>query len=295
MADLFVGRQRQLRASLDLLAAPGDGAVQDIVGVRGLGKSAFIERMSDRAVQLKIPGLHVEVYSLDMQVHGLGVGFLPGDRGANASPDMLQEVFTRSQLLMGVIAKGHREFDRFRLLSVDLSRDARAPAAAAGISMGKRANIDKLQLTVQQSDAAVRQYLRALQNQLDDAFVEAWDEFSVRRRILIAVDSFQLAADNELGQWLIRMVLRLRNTLTVLARTPSNIPLWSGEADLSPVELPFFGRDEITEYLGRRLGADGPISAFAETTREFTDGHPGGVKLVGDLIMNKGGPGPQAG
>ena len=319
MVDLFIGRERELRGSLELLAAPGEGAVQDIMGLRGAGKTSFLQQLSDRAGRLELPGQEVRVHNLDMQNHGLGVGFLPGDLGANASLDILREVFATSRQLMGSVAEGQREFRGFLLLSRRLWQQANVPlAAAADITLGKTTRPgtsdgdppgpqaqmhgesresstftqigNQVNIRVEQpDDAAFRQHLRALQDQLDDGFVEAWEEFTARRRVLITVDSFQLAADNELGQWFIRIARRLRNTLTVLARTPSDTPLWRDGAALAPLHLPFFSADEITDYLQRRLSASAPLDELAETTHDFTDGHPGGVNLVGNLIMNKGG------
>jgi hypothetical protein len=291
VVDLFVGREHELQASLDLLAVPGEGAVRDIVGVRGVGKSSFLHRLSDRARQLKLPGQEVRVYNLDMQQHGLGVGFLPGDLGANASLDIVREVFTTSRQLLGSIAEDQREFKGFRLLSQKLWNEVNFPAApSTGITLGKHASIGTAEIRVMQpDDAAFRRHIRALQSQLDDGFTEAWEEFTARRRVLITVDTFQLAADNELGRWFIRMAGQLRNTLTVLARTPSDASLWQEGAGLDQIQLPFFTIDEITDYLQRRLGTSAPLRELAATTLDFTDGHPEGVNLAGDLIMNKGG------
>jgi hypothetical protein len=289
--DLFVGRQRELQGLFDRLAAPGGGAVKDIVGVRGVGKSSFLQRLSAQAGDLELTGQETRVYNLDMQQNGLGVGFLPGDLGPNASLDIVREVFTTSRQLMGIVAGEQREFKGFRLLSQKLRHEASSPPASmASITLAKGATVREAQLhVVQPDDAAFRQHIRILQSQLDDSFVEAWEEFTTRRRILITVDTFQLAAENELGQWFVRMARRLRNTLTVLARTPSDIPLWPEGAGVEPMRLPFFNVDEITEYLQRRLGTSAALNELAETTHDFTDGHPEGVNLVGNLIMNKGG------
>ena len=271
MVDLFVGRQRELQGSLGLLAAPGEGAVQDIVGVRGVGKSSYLQRLSDRAGHLELPGQEVRVYNLDMQRHGLGVGFLPGDVGAHASLDIVREVFTTSRQLMGSIAEDQREFKGFRLLSQRLWHEANLPPApAAGITLGRHATIGNAEISVvRQDDVAFRQHIWALQSQLDDGFIEAWEEFTARRRVLITVDTFQLAADNELGQWFIRMARRLRNTLTVLARTPSDTPLWREGADLDQMQLPFFSVDEITDYLQRQAWHHSPAQRAGRDNPRF--------------------------
>ena len=290
MVDLFVGRQRELRESLGLLTGSGDGAVQDIVGVRGTGKTSFLQRLSELARREEIPRQEVRVYNLDMQQYGLGVGFSPGDLDANATLEIVREVFTISRQLMGSVAKGQREFKAFSVLSRELGKRASFPPSPSLRIADRGVTIDEAEIQIAPpDDTEVRQYIRALQSRLDDGFVNAWEEFTARRRILITVDNFQLAADNELGQWFIRLAKRLRNTLTVLARTPSDIPLWREGSGPSSLHLPYFSVDEITAYLQRRLGTSAPLEELAQTTHDFTNGHPEGVNLVGNLIMNKGG------
>lgn len=298
MVDLFIGREDELKESLRLLTTPSDGIVQDIMGVHGVGKSTYLKEVSDRAKALELPGQQIRVYPIDMARHGLGEGFPPGDLGANASLDMLWEVITRSRQLMNAIAAGQHEFDDFRLLSIDVFRKAESSRAeadrsrkAADITLGKGASIGTAEIItyVKEAEGEARQRIRALQSLLDSTFAEAWAEFAARRRVLITLDTFQLAAGNELGQWFIRMAMRLRNTLTVLARTPGDRPLWPETPTMIQTELPFFTSGEVARYLQRRLGATDPVTSLAETTYEFTNGHPGGVNLVGNLIINKGG------
>lgn len=295
--DTFVGRRDELHACLDLLASPGDGVARDIVGVYGVGKSTFLEHLSDSARKLELAGREVRVFSIDMKRHGLGEGFSPGDLGASASLDMLWEVFTRSRQLMSQVADGQHEFDGFRLTSLDVMRVADSYRAAVDsgrgrspdISIGRRAQVGTVATYVQHADGAVRQHIRALQSQLDDAFAQAWAQFTARRQVLITIDSFQLVADNELGRWFIQMAMRMPNTLAVLARTPTDRPPQRELASLNQMQLPFFTCDEVAEYLRKRLGLPAGLDDLAAVTHDFTDGHPGGVNLVGDLIVRKGG------
>lgn len=291
MTDLFVGRQAELRTSLALLAKPGEGNIQDIAGVNGVGKTSYLERLAKEAQQLRLPGLEVSLFHFDMRRHGLGEGFPPGDLGANASLDMLWEVFNRSRQLMGSIAEDRHEFDGFLLVSRNVLREADKSRAAADINLQKNASIGTAEIIafIKQDEGGVRQRIRELQSQLDDKFVEAWAEFTARRRVLITLDQFQLVADNELGQWFIRLALRLRNSLVVLSRTPSATPLWREPGGVNATELPFFTLAEVTEYLGRRLDTEASLADLAKTAHDFTDGHPGGVALVSELIIGNGG------
>ncbi|MGC1732159.1 MAG: hypothetical protein WA731_05725 [Pseudonocardiaceae bacterium] len=113
-------------------------------------------------------------------------------------------------------------------------------------------------------------------------------EFTVRRRVLITVDTFQLVADDEMGQWIIRLAKRLPNTLVVLARTPLENSFWSESAEFQRIFLPNFSFHEVVDYLDQRFRFTPLQYGIAEIVHSFTDGHPGGVTLIADLIAEKG-------
>ncbi len=68
--NLFVGRESELRGSLEILKNGEGGVVQEIVGVHGIGKSMYLERLAEEAKMLN----RVQVYTIDMKRHGLGEG-----------------------------------------------------------------------------------------------------------------------------------------------------------------------------------------------------------------------------
>jgi hypothetical protein len=236
--SLFVGRASELRASLELLENREGGVVQDIVGVHGIGKSMFLERLAEEASKLN----QVRVFTIDMKRHGLGEGFL-NDFGANATQAVLWETFTRSRELMRMFAEQpSREFDTFRHACRYQSLQADRYLAKNDISLGRRSQIEKAEFTsiVNLSDETVKQRIREAQSEIDDAFVEAWTEFTVRRQVLITVDTFQLVADDEMGQWMIRLAKRLPKTLVVLARIPLEHAPWGESEESHRIFLPSF-------------------------------------------------------
>lgn len=284
--SLFVGRASELRTSLKLLNDREFGVVQDIVGVHGIGKSIFLERLAEEARKLS----RVQVFTIDMKRHGLGEGFL-NDFGANATPAVLWETFTRSRELMRMFAEEpSREFDTFRHACRYQSLQADRYLAQNDISLGRRSQIEKAEFTsiVNLSDETVKQRIREAQSEIDDAFVDAWAEFTLRRRVLITIDTFQLVADDEMGQWMIRLAKRLPNTLVVLARIPLDHDPWIDSADLQRTFLPSFTPEEVADYLVQRSHSQ-LQQGIADIVHSFTDGHPGGVALIADLIMEKGG------
>ncbi|MDQ3764407.1 MAG: hypothetical protein M3460_23450 [Actinomycetota bacterium] len=181
------------------------------------------------------------------------------------------------------------EFDTFRQACRYQSLQADRYLAKNDISLGRRSQIDKAEFTsiVNLSDETVKQRIREAQSEIDDAFVDAWTEFTVRRRVLITVDTFQLVADDEMGHWMIRLAKRLPNTLVVLARIPLEYAPWGESAGLHRIFLPSFTLEEIADYLGQRFRSR-LRPGIAEIVHSFTDGHPGGVALIADLIMEKG-------
>jgi hypothetical protein len=283
---VFVGRDAEIRASLELLDRTGShGAVLDVVGVHGIGKSVFLDRLAELA------RAHPDVVVLtdDMKRWGLGEGFTD-DLGATATSAVLWETFNRSRQLMKRFAEQHREFDAFRaacLLHGKLTDDY---LASNDIALGRRAQVETVQITssVHLSEESTKQRIREAQAAVDDAFVDAWSEFTRRRRVLVTADSFEVVADDEMGQWLVRTARRLPRTLVVVARTPAERHVWTYADDLQLVSLPNLSVPEVAGYLAQRLDHERLQPGVVEVVHGFTDGHPGGVTLVGDLLDELG-------
>jgi hypothetical protein len=283
--SLFVGRELELSSALDVLGSRNDGTVHDVVGVHGIGKSIFLQRLAEEARKLD----RVEVFSIDMKRHGLGIGYLD-DFGANATAPVLQETLHRSRELMALFAElPTQEFDAFRAVSRFQNKKTALLQAKNEVYIGRRSRVSRADLTVNIADDVVKQDIRETQRVIDDAFVEAWTEFTARRRVLITVDTFQQVADDEMGQWMIRLARRLPNTLVVLARTPSDHELSAESAGFQRVFLTNFTWHEVAEYLNRRIENEKLQAGMAEVVHTFTDGHPGGVTLIADLVIERGG------
>ena len=283
---LFVGRAAELRTSLDLLAEVKGGMVQDVVGVHGIGKSMFLEKLAQQAAGLD----GTQVFSVDMKRHGLGEGF-HDDFGAHASTAVLVETFNRSRELMKLFAEPPcHEFDAFREAAQFQSRRADRVLYGNALHVGRRGRVDKAEITnvIEFGDEEVRRQIREAQNEIDDAFLRAWTEFTLNRRVLITVDTFELIADDEMGQWMTRLALRLPRTLVVIARTPSDHSLGTYSPTFQQVPLDSFTVAEVGDYLVRRFRPEVPAAGLTEIAHAFTDGHPGGVALVADLIAEKG-------
>jgi hypothetical protein len=138
----FIGRTHELRTCLDLLHSPDlHGAIVDVVGVNGIGKSMFIERLAELAKE----DCRARVFRMDMREYGIGEGY-SGEFGQNASTSMLRETLAKSKEMLGrLIEVGSREFAEFRALSrlggIEIDRQQ----AYNTIQFGSDAKIDSFQ------------------------------------------------------------------------------------------------------------------------------------------------------
>ncbi|WP_239335110.1 ATP-binding protein [Frankia sp. CiP3] len=273
--DLFVGREAELAEALRLLFTRGEGSVIDLVGVHGLGKSALIRQLVSR-----VDGVNrLYIFNEDMSAfrrEGFRDAF-----GPRASAPVLWETFARTRELMLRVTDRTRarEFDAFRQLCERETRLLGGTPKTESTGPRDPAGGDEPE--------AVKARIRQAQSAIDDAFVSGWAEWSRRRHILITMDSFERIADDEMGYWLARMALRLTNTLVVIARIPSPHTFTTGSNRWHVRQLPYLSRDEVVSYLEQTFhGALRP--GVADVVHDFTAGHPGGLSLAANLVVETG-------
>jgi hypothetical protein len=285
-ANLFVGRRAELDTVLELLETTRDGAVVDVVGVRGVGKSALLDQV---AVEVgRRPGRLVRRVNMAETVDGYR-----DDSGVDASLAVLEHTFTQAVLLMRTFAgDGNPLFAPVWERVEETRRSVTDLRISNTVQVGDNARASRLGLnnsvTVNLPEQALRSGIRRAQSALDEAFVRAWAEFTARRRVLITIDSFERCADDELGHWIRRLALRLPNTVVVVARMPSDAPVPVGSDRLHQRWLANFNPDEVALYLNRRLRRAALAREVVDVVHDFTEGHPGGVYLMGELISARG-------
>ena len=206
--DLFVGRREELQGALATLQAAGDGTVEDLIGVHGIGKTMFLERLADEARGLD----RVQVFTFDMARHGLGGQGFFDDFGSTATAQVLWATFDCSRRLMRrlVDQAGTDGFNRFRLAYQQQSRLADSFFVKTDVSLGRGSHFEDNEIVsaVSLGDEYVRQRIREMQSALDEAFVTDWAAYTRHRRVLITADTFQGVADDEMGHWMARMPRR---------------------------------------------------------------------------------------
>lgn len=285
--DVFVGRDAELAHALKTLASltqndlsAGEGLVWDIVGMNGVGKSMFLERVRAQAYQAIGSNLVVIAEDMTRQLPDIG---LRGDFGADASAAALQRAFERSCELMRGCADLFREacgepsFAEFFPVCHSVQAHARRFFNAHDVPGQRPAG----------GDTAVRDQIREFQRTVDDAFLDSWERLPPRP-VLITLDPFDDFVDDQLGQWLIDIGLRLPNTLTMLARVPSPSAALPEHSRITRQTFAPFTIDQVRSFLARRfVGVDlGP--EIATILHFYTDGHPGGLELAARLIAERG-------
>lgn len=289
--DLFVGRDQMIEDLLRLVEAEEEGRLEDVVGVHGAGKTVLLECLASLA---RDQG--AEVFYVDMASFGLGAGF-HNDYGAAASAAALWATLRTSRAVMQRVAqRGGRAFGEFRLVDRDEGRRFDEFIASNHVELGAKSTLEKTTVTstVTVSTELVKDRLRRSQAALDDAFVEAWNAWVARRRVLVALDSFQAVAAEEIGHWMARLALRLDRAVFVTARTPSAERVGAKSERVTRHDLPPLGLEHVRTYFARRFGGHDVGQDIPEIVHGFTGGHAGGVKLAADLVSELG-PGVRAG
>ena len=133
----------------------------------------------------------------------------------------------------------------------------------------------------------MKAFVLAAQKRVDDKFVECWASWAVRNHMLVAIDHFELIAPTQFGRWVMEMALRLDHLVTVVACLPVAQATLPAAEQVHVRDLLPFTLDECAEYLERRFAPTELDDGLASVTHTFTDGHPGGTKLVADLINER--------
>ncbi|MFK3981427.1 ATP-binding protein [Micromonospora sp. NPDC050397] len=275
----FVGRQAQIEETFQLLASSDDGALLDLTGVHGIGKSSFLRRLAEESVPRR-------VRIFNPLLKSVGEGYID-DYGPHASAAVLRQTLEWSrQMLGGIAARLGDEFKRYRLVSEQQGKQTEDFLVQNQISLGARSTVTDVEMhsTVNISVEAVRDQLRRAQAAMDEEFVKAWTSYTSAGPALVTIDQFELIADDEMGHWVVRLAQQLPNTLVVVARTPSAHNFTSVGDRLHQRRLPNFTPAEVATYLDRHLGAYAVTAEVADVVYEFTEGHPGGVDLATRLI-----------
>ncbi len=283
----FVGRRAEIDEVIGLLDTRHDGTVVDIVGVRGVGKSSLLHQLRVRAAAA---GATVRAINMAELVDGFR-----DDQGDDASVAVLEHVFNHSAQLMRTLTDGTGwSFDEV-WRQLETQRQAVQLNIANSVEASGRGQASAVNQTVNitvgpVSEEQARRSVQDAQAAIDRAFVEAWTAaVGPDDHMLATFDSFERCADDELGRWIIRMALRLPNMTMVVGRLPQTRPLSIASERLIQRRLANFTLEEVEGYLVRRTLGTAIDPEVVTVVHDFTAGHPGGVYLMGELIIERGG------
>lgn len=271
----FVGRGTLLR-TLTLDDMPR-GEIFELVGGSGTGKTAIVHEVDRRNRGLHT--IHVDLERYDPE--------RPGDVGEGAS--------------VGSVAASFHHFAA--LLTRLLDRDAGAAQAQAfhdevreayhSEVAGRRVfslNLAMADVQHTLSPADLAQAWRESRDRVAEAFLARWNRDDGGRGRLLVLDNVDDVIDEELGFWLGELLPRLDRTAVVLTRRAKDTAsLVSRHASdrITPLEVGGWDAEDIETYLARR-GASRLLGGAATNVWSITDGHPGTIVVMLDLLSRSG-------
>jgi hypothetical protein len=289
--DVFVGR----RELLDSLIARLDGTepcVADAYGVWGMGKTRFLAHLTDEARRVFEDGIFLRhsASTLDpLPMPGAGPAPEPSAQVAlQRFLRFLRQVRNEVVEQCGADKRAIRRFEEFGraataaeseldVLAIRIENELTTGPIGAGAQVQKseiRLPEDLLRQDVERRRATVSAEL-----------AEALGQVSLERPVLWAIDDFECIASRTLGIWLLDLIAAIDGGLVVLSRVPSARAPAPAVETLVQEPLPPLSEPEVADFLARCLDGQEVAPGVAAIVRDFTDGHPGTLGLVAELIQ----------
>jgi hypothetical protein len=282
--EFFIGRKKALHDTQSALATVDQALLQEAVGIYGAGKSTLLRRLkqivglvpSARSIHLDIDAYALnEAYRSD-QLAELREGF---EKATQLMTWLAEQ--TGSSRDFSVYTEG-REIAKSNVSRINLHIENRQRAGWRGQIVESGQKVD-----LRFSKEKVVDDLRAAMWTATDGFIEGWERWANRKKLLLTVDGFEHVIGQEVGRWFLDLTSKLKNTVVVLVRVPSqSLGLPPGKVRSHLLEN--FTVEEVRECLAHNLASHSVAEGVAKTVHEFTGGHPGGVDLAAKLIEELG-------
>lgn len=262
-------------------ASPASKPVFDLVGNHGSGKTSIARHLApDPATFRQI--------RVDLEVFNPGH---PGDAGPKASVGAVQASFHQFRALLEELidrtctptaAEQFRkevhdalnELRARRVLSMDLAMD----------EVASRLTPDDLAEAWETSAVEVTKRFVGHWNDPAD-----WLEPGDDRTHLLLFDNVDEVVDQKLGEWLGQLLPDLEQTIVVLTRLPDRpLPsLATMGTRLTEEAVPPFDAEDVYKYLNDAK-ADSVDHDLARRIHHITDGHPGTISIVHEIMWGPG-------
>jgi hypothetical protein len=290
--QVFVGREQVIDR---LLAAVEDNSrlrVDRVSGSLGLGKSALLRQVRDRAA----------ARCSEAAVHLVDLAeFDPGyarHGGESLTFGQAQKNFDQLKRLAGALSRCTSPARARRVSAAATTawqqvRAVRAPElhVSQHVEVGQSGTLSHSppSITVSSDPRALESHQVAaiLQAGLDltDALARCLNETAERRPVVILLDEVDRVAGQQVGRWLARVVEHLDRGLVILAQEPgSGLDLPPGLGDV--VRLLPLSVEEVQEFLDRRLGVLGATADLARLVHRCSGGLPVAVEILADLVAD---------
>ncbi|HEX8742230.1 MAG TPA: hypothetical protein VF712_03765 [Thermoleophilaceae bacterium] len=299
-ADVFVGRRELLDALIARLdqtrPEDADGCVTDTYGVWGIGKSRFLAHLGREAAAAFEDGIVLSHSATALEpMAAPGATPLPEP----TLPIALQRFFRFLREVRGqaIEQSGGDEDVRELFTDFDLAAenveselamlafhvDVDQSITDADIGPGAQVQTTTISLNADLAEFG-GQVHRAL---VSGEFASALAELSLDRPILWSIDDFECIASRSIGRWLLDLIGSIERGLVVLSRPP-----WAEEPAITMKSqslirepLPPLSEPEVQEYAERCLPDQAVAPGIGAVARRFTDGHPGTLGLVAELLQ----------
>jgi hypothetical protein len=301
--ELFVGRRRQVDEVIALLQTPGPaiggGTTIFALGLPGIGKTYLLNHLEARAGEL---GPHVFVFPRHELVPDHPVRDAT-DQVTTAWNTLQRSIETRI-LFLDLVAKDDptdlEHFDEFRGAAQIVHGGRSTPRApdvdlpgntlvSRRLSMRDSSVVTNITYEAGSSELTQQDVAR-LQADVDAKFLEGWTVWAAHRHVLLAIDDFELLAGTHFAEWLLDQVPRLPQLVVVAACAASAVPKLRRprSQDLHHWHLGPLTLEEVEGYFAARFAPIVVAEGVPEVAYRYTDGHPGGVDLVADLVGERG-------
>jgi len=114
-------------------------------------------------------------------------------------------------------------------------------------------------------------------------FQQRFNQLSASRKQFLIVDDYCWTIDQRIGEWFLDLVRGMVNTIVIISRTLTAQDLnWSENKVM--LHLTPFSRQQIGEYLAKRLAPALVTDQLVEEVYQFSHGHPLVVSITTDLV-----------
>lgn len=291
--DVLVGRDEAVRVFGDEVRSADGARLAQLIGASGAGRTALLRRFQ---IALGADAASAGVY-LDLSDYDPGH---PGQVGAKASVGAVQASFKKLSLLLSDVMRQVAGEAAAKQI-VDAANQARRSDVMAGRVGDLHMSLEELQRPFAPQDLADawRRAARTLVN----AFSVLWASRvkTGRSRPVILLDNYDLVAQQELGEWLGRLVRApdereddgwpshgpLGDAFTVVSSTTAI----QGWVELGPIlswDAENLSDSEVRDYIELVHGKV-PPDHVATKVFGLTFGHPATLRVVGDLVWGRNG------